>query len=199
MERQRTVTVLDEEGRRGTIVADAGDPLTADRVIVRTEGGRNIQLRRDMLEERPDGSFFVPLSFDAVEREAGPLAMRESVIIPVIEERVKVGRRERETGRVRLVKTVREERATIDEPLMREHVDVERVAVNRPIEGPVESHYDGDTLVIPVLEEVLYVEKRLMLKEELRITRRRVEERHPEEVTLRKEEVRVERLEGDGD
>jgi len=38
-----------------------------------------------------------------------------------------------------------------------------------------------------------------MLKEELRITRRRVEERHPEEVTLRKEEVRVERLEGDRD
>ena len=199
MERQRTATVLDEEGRRGTIIGDTDDPLSADRVVVRTEGGRRIQVRKDMLEQRPDGTLFVPFSFDAVEREAGPLEAQDSVIIPVMEERLKVGKREREMGRVRLTKTVREERETIDEPLTREHVEVERVAVNRPIEGPVESHYDGDTLVIPVLEEVLYVEKRLMLKEELHITRRRVEERHPEEVTLRKEEVRVERLEGDLD
>jgi uncharacterized protein (TIGR02271 family) len=198
MEKQRTTTVLDEEGRRGTIVADATDAFGAH-VIVQTEGGRRIQLRKDMLVERADGTLWAPLSFAAVEREAGPLGTQESVIIPVVEERVRVGKRDRETGRVRLVKTVREERSTIDEPLIREHVDVERVEVNRPIEGPVESDYEGDTLVIPVLEEVLYVEKRLMLKEELRITRRRVEERHPEDVTLRKEEVRVERLEGDDD
>jgi uncharacterized protein (TIGR02271 family) len=199
MDRQRTATVLDAEGRRGTIIGDTGDPIPADRIIVRTERGRRIQIRKEMLEERPDGTLLVPFSFDVVEREAGPLEAHEGVIIPVMEERIAVGKRERETGRVRLVKTVREERETVDKPLFREHVDVERVTINRPLEEPVESRYEGDTLIVPVLEEVLYIEKRLMLKEELRITRRRVEERHPEEVTLRKEEVRVERLEGDRD
>lgn len=199
MERQSTATVRDAEGRHGAIIGDSGDAVPADRVIVRTEGGRRIQIRRDMLQRHPDGTLSVPFSFEAIEREAGPLEAREGVIIPVMEERLKVGVRERETGRVRLTKTVREERETIDEPLIREHVEVERVAVNRPVDGPMESRYEGDTLVIPVLEEVLYVEKRLMLKEELHVTRRRVEERHPEEVILRKEEVRVERLENDRD
>ena len=135
MDRQRTAAVFDEEGRRGTIVGDSGAPIRDDRVIVRTDQGRRLQIRKEMLEERPDGTLFVPLSFAAVEREAGPLGAQEGVIIPVMEERIKVGRRERETGRVRLVKTVREERETIDEPLVREQVDVERVTINRAPSG----------------------------------------------------------------
>jgi stress response protein YsnF len=46
---------------------------------------------------------------------------------------------------------------------------------------------------VPVLEEVLVVEKRLVVREELRITRRRTEERKPHRVKLLSEEVSVER------
>jgi stress response protein YsnF len=50
---------------------------------------------------------------------------------------------------------------------------------------------------VPVLEEVLVVEKRLMLREEVRITRCRTVRHHVEHVTLRTEEARVLRADGD--
>jgi len=52
-------------------------------------------------------------------------------------------------------------------------------------------------MIVPLLEEVLVVEKRLMLREEVRISKRRNETHRPQTVTLRKEDVNVERLEGD--
>jgi len=45
-----------------------------------------------------------------------------------------------------------------------------------------------------VLEEVLVVEKRLVLKEEIRITKRRIEEMTPARVVLREEHVDIESL-----
>jgi hypothetical protein len=45
-----------------------------------------------------------------------------------------------------------------------------------------------------VLEEVLVVERRLRIKEELHITRIRREERHVESVLLKSEQVSVERF-----
>jgi stress response protein YsnF len=50
-------------------------------------------------------------------------------------------------------------------------------------------------MIISLVKEVPVVEKRLMLTEELRITRRSTEHRESLPVTLRSEEVTVERLE----
>jgi len=57
-----------------------------------------------------------------------------------------------------------------------------------------QTRYEGDTLVVPVLEEVLVVERRVRIKEELHITRVRREERHLETVMLKSEQVSVERF-----
>jgi stress response protein YsnF len=54
---------------------------------------------------------------------------------------------------------------------------------------------EGNTLIIPLLEEVLVVEKRLLLKEELHLTKQRVETHQPQRVTLRREEAAIERVE----
>lgn len=115
-------------------------------------------------------------------------------VVPVIEEELRVGRRVIETGRVRVSKTVQEREEVVDEPLMREEFDVERVPVEVYVDAPVGPWHDGETLVIPVVEEVLFVEKRLVVREEIRITRRSREEHRPQRVTLLGEEVSVERL-----
>ena len=107
-------------------------------------------------------------------------------------------KRTRATGKVRVTKTVREHTAVIDEPLAADVVTVERVAMDRFVEGPIPDRYDGDTLVISIVEEVAVVEKRLRLKEELRITKRRVQTRRPQVVTLRSEEATVERVDASG-
>jgi uncharacterized protein (TIGR02271 family) len=82
---------------------------------------------------------------------------------------------------------------------LHDEVVVERVPINRVVEGPVSVRSEEDTLVIPLLEEVLVVEKRLLLKEEIRITKQRVETHAPQRVTLRREEAVVERINPKGD
>jgi uncharacterized protein (TIGR02271 family) len=112
-------------------------------------------------------------------------------------EQAEVGKRSVDTGRgVRIHKTVSEQAVPVDEALLREDLEVTRVPVGRMVAdgeqpGP---HYEGDTLVVPVLEEVLVVERRVRIREEVRITRSRREERHEETVVLRSEQVQVERF-----
>jgi uncharacterized protein (TIGR02271 family) len=118
--------------------------------------------------------------------------------VPIREERVRVARRTTPTGKVRVTRTVRERTAVVDEPLVADVVAVERVPVDRFVEGPIPDRYEGDTLVISVLEEVTVIQKRLRLKEEVRITRRRVPRRRPQTVTVRSEEAAVERFDGSG-
>ena len=120
-----------------------------------------------------------------------------TLVIPVIEEQLSVGKRTVDTGRgVRIHTTVTEQAHAIDENLLRDAVDVRRVAIDRIVtlaEAPV-TRQEGDTLIVPVLEEVLVTEKRIRIKEELHITRTRSAERHTDTVMLRAEQVEVERF-----
>ena len=81
----------------------------------------------------------------------------------------------------------------LDIPVQAEAIEVERVPVDRWIDGPVAVRREGDTTVYPVVEEVLVVEKRLRLVEEVRIIRRRATRHVRERVALRREEIVVER------
>lgn len=126
---------------------------------------------------------------------------QEQLRVPVIAEQLAVGTRTVDTGRgVRVHKTVVEQPVIVDERLARDEVEVRHVAVDRivaPDEAPA-NRYEGDTLVVPILEEVLVVERRVRIKEELHITRVRREEHHQEEVVLKAEQVRVERFDESG-
>jgi uncharacterized protein (TIGR02271 family) len=115
-------------------------------------------------------------------------------VIPVVEEILDVRQRRVETGRVRITKIVHEREEEVKAPRVREEVTIERVTLNRMVDAPISMRQEGDTFIIPLLEEVVVVEKRLMVKEELRITKRRIEEHASQQVTLRREEVVVERL-----
>jgi uncharacterized protein (TIGR02271 family) len=121
---------------------------------------------------------------------------RREDTIPVVEEQVRVGTRQVEIERRRVVKTVRAHETTIDPRLAADDVRVERVELDPPrfVDEPPAVRQEGDTTIIPVLEERLVVEKRLVVREELRITRSRREYRDPRRVVLRSEHVAVERL-----
>ncbi|WP_437284593.1 DUF2382 domain-containing protein [Sorangium sp. So ce406] len=121
--------------------------------------------------------------------------LTDELVVPVVAQELEVTKRTVESGRVRITKEVRERVEEVEEPLARERVFVERVAIDRVVTEPPATRQEGDTLIVPVVEEVLVVEKRLVLKEELRITRvRSVEMSPPEHVTLRSEDARVERV-----
>jgi uncharacterized protein (TIGR02271 family) len=126
---------------------------------------------------------------------------QDSVTVPVLEEQLAVGTRRVDTGRgVRIHKTVSENPVTVDERLTRDEVEVRHVPVDRIVaagEAPT-TRYEGETLVVPVLEEVLVVERRLRIREELHITTIRREERHLDTVMLKSEQVSVERFDEAG-
>ena len=114
-------------------------------------------------------------------------------VVPAVEETAVVRKERVVTETVRLRKRVHEEEEVLDVPVQTEAIEVERVPVGRWIEAPAEVRHEGDTAVYPVVEEVLVVEKRLRLVEEVRVTRRRTTRRVQERVGLRREEVVVER------
>ena len=182
-------TVIDHDGPSPEGPEDALDVLFED--------GRRLLIPSRFLELQRDGGYRLVAPIGEVERLSAARE-RDEVVIPVVAEAVEVGKRRVETGRVRVRKTVRTTEKVVDEPVVREEVEVERVPINRVIDEAVGPRQEGDTLIVPLLEEVLVVEKRLVLREEVRITRRRTEHRSSRSVTLRTEEATVERVDTGG-
>jgi len=113
-------------------------------------------------------------------------------VISVLQETVRVSKREVETGRVVVRKTVSERDEAVEMLLKQTDVSVERVPVGRVVTEAPASRQEGDVLIIPVLEEVLVTEKRLVLKEELHIRKTTSERTAHEVVRLRTENVLIE-------
>ncbi len=119
-------------------------------------------------------------------------------VIPVVEERAVILKRKKLTGGLRVRTVIRESEEVINEPLITDAVEVERVPLGDWVEAPVPVRQEGETTIITLLEEVAVVEKRLRATEEVRITRRRTTRQAAQHVTLRREEAVVERLDAAG-
>jgi len=123
----------------------------------------------------------------------------ENVSVPVIEEELEVGKRRVEGDRVSVRTIPRERTEVVEQPLESMEVEIERIAIDREIDTAPEIRNDGDTMIIPIVEERLVVEKRLFLREEVHVRRRRVVTQFRQNVTLRSQEVVVERREAASD
>ncbi len=103
-----------------------------------------------------------------------------------------------ETGGVRVVKRVETHDEVIQQEVRRGRVEVTRVPKNEPVAGPLQPRKEGNTLIIPVVSEVLKIEKQWVLTEEIHLTQ--VEETRPvtEQVTVNKEVAEVQRVDAKG-
>jgi uncharacterized protein (TIGR02271 family) len=118
---------------------------------------------------------------------------RDDTALPLVAEELFVTKENRETGRVRISTHTHEREALIDEDLARERVEIETIPIGRRIDTVPEVRHEGDTTVIPVVEERLVVEREVVLKEEIRVRRVRTTERHQEKVALRYQEAVIRR------
>jgi uncharacterized protein (TIGR02271 family) len=116
------------------------------------------------------------------------------IVLPLLVEELSVSKRSVPTARVKVSRITRQHEEVIDQLLAREHVDVERTTIGQPVESVPEVREEGDTIIVPVVEEILIVERRLVLKEEIRIRKVRETERHQDRVTLRQQEAVIVRL-----
>jgi uncharacterized protein (TIGR02271 family) len=120
---------------------------------------------------------------------------KNKIMIPVIEEHIHIGTKTVETGKVNISKKVLTETYTAEIPVSKEEVIVEKKTINQYIDGEAPGmRLDGDTTIIPIVREVIV--KRLLLVEEIHITKRRTEQMIPVSEVLRKEEVIITRQDG---
>ena len=130
-----------------------------------------------------------------------PKQADDEAALPLLEETAEIGKRRIVTGRVRVSTLTEPREHWLRDELAGERIAVERVAIDRtlgPEEAPPTVRTEGDVTIVPVLEEVLVVSKRLVLKEELRITRQATREVVEFPVTLRKQRAVVERIGPEG-
>jgi uncharacterized protein (TIGR02271 family) len=118
---------------------------------------------------------------------------RETVV-PLFEEELSVAKKVVETARVRVSRVTHTHQQLVDELLHQQKVEVEHVPIDRQIEVMPSIRQEGDVTIIPVVEEVLRVERRLVLKEEVHIRKIQTTERYQESVTLRRQQAQVTRL-----
>jgi len=163
---------------------------------MQTESGQQALVPTDILAQQPDGSYHLPLRLAELEHSGNKHGghQDEPMVVPVLVEELEVQKRLVETGKVRITKVVHERETVVDEPLWRDHVAISRVPMQRVVDGPVPVREENGTTIISVVEEVLVVEKRWMLREEIHIRKRRTETHQPQQITLRSEEVQIERI-----
>jgi len=132
------------------------------------------------------------------ERVAAAPGPARAVVVPVVEERVEVGSESTPAGTVRVRIEVEEGRERVDLAEMREEYQPSVHAIGRPVDARRDAYLDGDDVVIPVYEERVVVERRLFLKEEIRLRRARHVFHHEQDVPVRRERAVFERLHADG-
>jgi stress response protein YsnF len=113
--------------------------------------------------------------------------------IELAEETFSVSKRQIDSARVRV--RVRTETDTVNPrvSLFDQHVEVQRVPIGREVTEIPQIREEGDVTIIPILEEILVVEKRLILKEEVHVRRAVSQTEVTQPVTLRRQRAEVER------
>jgi stress response protein YsnF len=198
-------------GHVGVLDEESGAALT-----VRLEDGRHAQVTREQLEPLADGTVLlktpierltllradepVPVVSAATVPVAGAAQTRhtirqanEVVTIPRVEEQLEVEKVEREQGSVRVHVRTSEREQKIAVPVLDVHAEVRRVDIGRIVEEAPPVREEGETVIIPVVEEVLVIQKRLLLREEIHVSRRQSTRMEEHEVSLRSEVVEISR------
>lgn len=171
---------------------DHSEPWTS----LRLPSGHELLVPTETLEVR-DEEFYLPVGLEdlGLELKASP----ETVVIPVIADELEITRHTVETEKVTVRTTLELHDALVQDSLRSDTVEVERVKVGREVGGPQPVRQEGDVTIIPVVEEVLVVQKRFVLKEEVRVRRRRVDQPHQETVKVRRQKVEIVREPANGE
>lgn len=195
------VPLISKNGVRGKVIASSRILDERHEKSVVFETGREATFANEHLHLKADGTYFLDLSIDAGNPETAnsPLLRTASepfpdVVFPVIQERATFTKRVIETGRVRVRKTVVEEPFTINEPLVRDEYEIKRVPINQVVTATSSCRVEGDVTIVPVYEEESVVVKRLVLREEIHLIKKHRITHHRGTITLRKENVDVERI-----
>lgn len=118
---------------------------------------------------------------------------QEVTAIPLVEERAVIAKREIETGRYRVRVSVEEREDFVPVELSHVDAEIERVPINRAVSQLPSVRLEGSTTIIPVVEEVMVMEKRLIVVEEIHVRRKSVTQTQQVPVRIKFEQVHIDR------
>ena len=121
-----------------------------------------------------------------------PLHSHE-IVVPVVAEEIVTGARTVARERVRVSTRTEAHDVDVDAVRAYESAVVERVPIDRAVDAVPAVRVEGNTTIIPVVEEVIVLERRLVLREEIRVTKHRLERPERVTVSLRRERAEVHR------
>jgi len=173
MAEARTFRVFDDKGYVGELLAPARFLDSRSKKTIRLDDGRQVEVNAEDLKVRPDGSF--QLRSTALQGRAEPAAANTAPIEPPPPPAAPVSGAATTAAapNPRNMASVPSGVTGSSDEFYEHDYQIERVAVGRILDGPVSQRQEGDTLILPVVEEVLVCEKKMVLKEEIRITTRR--------------------------
>ena len=122
----------------------------------------------------------------------------KDLVVPVVSEELHADAIPVQTGGVRVTKRVEGHDEILEQELRKGRVEVKRVKTDRVVDGPQPVQRVGNTLVVPVVSEVLHVEKRWVVTEEIHLTQIEERENVRQAVTVNHECAEVERLDQAG-
>ncbi|MBA3454187.1 MAG: YsnF/AvaK domain-containing protein [Deltaproteobacteria bacterium] len=188
MATRRDSTVVDPDGVRARIREFIVDDSRASAVIVELAGGARITLPTELLHHHADGGYAIEAPWKSLAG-AGSLELE----VPVIAEIVTVGVRSVPRERLHVRRRVVTEQQIVETPIWTERIQVDHVPIGTFVERAPAARQEGDTLIIPCVEEVAVVEKRLRVREELRIRVVREQRIDRQSVPVRRFEIEIER------
>jgi len=144
--------VYDETGHIGCLLSPARFLDSRSEKTIRLDNGQEITVPSAALKVQPDGSF--RLLSEANTRRSETTTPAPAAISPESPE-------------------VLEPDELRNAGFFQDEYDIEHVPVGRILDAPVTQRQEGETLVLPVVEEVLVYRRKLYLREEIRITRRK--------------------------
>ncbi|MCC6313983.1 MAG: YsnF/AvaK domain-containing protein [Thermomicrobiales bacterium] len=173
--------VLANDEPIGIVVAriGVGPGGSAPSLVIRRDDGTLVEAAESLVTEHRDGVVrLAPASGTLAGAQVSTAGGAETGVhhLLLLEEALDPSVTPVSRGVVRLARRV--ETVPVEEVVQtwRDDVTVERVPVGRQIETIPAPRTEGDTLIVPIVEEMLVVERRLVLREEVRVTKRRVSE-----------------------
>lgn len=193
------VFVIDQNNQYGVIETSQIEANQPELAVLLFDG-QEARIPSSAITLQSNGTYSLPTAFTSMSDTAPPLASQETsdrLVIPIIAEEVHIDKHWVETGRVRITKVAQQEETDIDELLAQEQIEIQRIPMDQLVLEKPQPRYEGDTLIIPRVEEELVIEKRFRLKEEIHVVKHTIEKPLRQPVTLLKEGVHIERVNGD--
>jgi uncharacterized protein (TIGR02271 family) len=121
-----------------------------------------------------------------------PSKKRRPDVLPLAEETLRIEKRSVSRGLKTIRSVTEESEELVTSDLLREEVVIDRIPVGKEVSVAPPVRTEGEVTIIPVLEEVVHIAKRLVLVEEVHVRRVTHVEQKTVPVRLRKQRALIE-------